>query len=419
MARGDFRDGRSKAEEGTGTMHKWRWVGSKRATPAAALALAMGLAAAAWGPGVPAIAQAEGSSSAPAAQDQIVDMTFQKADIADVFQVLGELAGLNVLVDPSATGQVTFFLQRIGAMEAIDLVARASGLGYKVVDGTLVVAAPQRLAAQFARETVATVTVRYISPADAERLVKTVVPGVQTVVDGRSSALVMRGSEEDVARASELVTRHDVPTIPELQFDSAPLGTVLLALAQAGGMSLVAQGELTGTVTLYLRSGMAVKEALDIVARQTGLSYHIGPDNVLTVIPPPPGAAGLRALQAMSHEVYFLPVETARTMLVGALPELKAQAVPGTSVLVLQGTPAQLQQAETLLKSIDRPSVRVAGIMDVGGVPRALVEISGRSFVVQEGSQIGPLAVTAITRQGVRMSLDGQEIVAPAGGALQ
>ncbi|MBE3597303.1 MAG: hypothetical protein IMX02_00325 [Limnochordaceae bacterium] len=396
------------------------------ALAAAILSTASGLvaeaAAPAGPPGSPPTNGARTPAPTPAGRGELVDMAFQKADVADVFQVLGELAGLNVLVDPSASGQVTFFLHRIPAMDAIDLVARASGLGYKIVDGTLIVAAPQRLQAQFAREAVATVALRYLAPADAERLVKTVVPGIQTVVDTRSSAIVMRGSEEDVARAKQLLARHDVAAIPELQFDAAPVATVLLALAKAGGMSLVVEGQLAGTVTLYLRPGTAVKDALDIVARQTGITYRIGEDDLLVVTPPGPQALqpqSAPAAQARAYELHFIPVETATGLLAAALPDVKAQSVPGTSVLMLQGTPAQMQRAEALLRSFDRPSVRVAGIMQVGEELRALVEIGGRSHVVREGSRVGPLVVTSITKEGVTLALDGQEIVAPAGGALR
>lgn len=362
------------------------------------------------------------NASGPPPRGEVVDMAFQKAEVADVFRVLGELAGLNVLVDPSVTGQVTFFLHRIPVMDAIDLVARSSGFAYKVVDGTLIVAAPQRLQAQFARETVATVPLRYLAAADAERLVKTVVPGIQTVVDGRSSALVMRGSEEDIAKAKDFLARHDVATIPELQFNNAPVGNVLLALAQAGGMSLVVRGELTGTVTLYLRAGTAVRDALDIVARETGITYELVKDNLLVVTPPGPETSQPQvapAVQARAHELYFISVDTARELLAAALPAVKAQSVPGTNVLMLQGTPAQLQQAQALLRSFDRPTVRVAGILQVGDDLRALVEVGGRSYVVRVGSQIGPLGVKAITKEAVTLEFDGQEIVAPAGGALR
>ena len=40
----------------------------------------------------------------------MVDMEFRDAPLVDVFQVLGGMGGLNVLVDPSVSGTVSFYL---------------------------------------------------------------------------------------------------------------------------------------------------------------------------------------------------------------------------------------------------------------------------------------------------------------------
>lgn len=40
-----------------------------------------------------------------------LDLSFEQADYAQIFRILGESQGLNVLVDPDVTGQGTFQLK--------------------------------------------------------------------------------------------------------------------------------------------------------------------------------------------------------------------------------------------------------------------------------------------------------------------
>ena len=57
----------------------------------------------------------------------LLDMEFKGAPLVDVFQILGEIGGYNVLVDPSVKGHVSFYLKELTLDEALDLVARTTG----------------------------------------------------------------------------------------------------------------------------------------------------------------------------------------------------------------------------------------------------------------------------------------------------
>ena len=80
------------------------------------------------------------SSLCVQASDELINLSFDSVDYAHIFQTLGRLQGLNVLVDPSVEGQGTFDLQNLSFEEALDLVAGFGGFDYRIIGNTLVVA---------------------------------------------------------------------------------------------------------------------------------------------------------------------------------------------------------------------------------------------------------------------------------------
>src|SRR5690625_3209470 len=70
--------------------------------------------------GTPAAFGQGGWSGAEA--ETVIDLAFDEASLPKVFQSLADAAGLNVLVDPSVSGTVSFKLRDIPVKEAIELV---------------------------------------------------------------------------------------------------------------------------------------------------------------------------------------------------------------------------------------------------------------------------------------------------------
>ncbi|HHT73829.1 MAG TPA: hypothetical protein GX008_08955, partial [Firmicutes bacterium] len=91
-------------------------------------------------------------TATPILADTLVNMEFKEAPLVDVFQILGEIGGWNVLVDPSVKGNVSFVLKDLSVEEALELVTRTTGYRYKVVGNTLVVATEERLRTEFSSE---------------------------------------------------------------------------------------------------------------------------------------------------------------------------------------------------------------------------------------------------------------------------
>ena len=54
----------------------------------------------------------------------LIDMEFRDAPVGDVYHVLGELAGLNVLVDASVKGTISLYLKELTIESALELISK-------------------------------------------------------------------------------------------------------------------------------------------------------------------------------------------------------------------------------------------------------------------------------------------------------
>jgi hypothetical protein len=146
---------------------------------------------------------------APISLAQVVNMEFKQAPLVDVFQILGQLGGYNVLVDPSVSGDVSFVLNDLPVEEALDLVTRTTGYRYQLMGNTLVVASESRLKTEFGTEDVSFVSVNHVEVADAQRLVTLMVPGVRSYVDADLSLVVLFGVKSDLEKAEQVLAQYD------------------------------------------------------------------------------------------------------------------------------------------------------------------------------------------------------------------
>lgn len=81
--------------------------------------------------------------------EQVVEFTFEDAEVGDVFRILADVGGMNFIADGSVAGKATFSISGLPVERAIDLVARTLDLGYVIVDNTLIVGSKDRIAGAF------------------------------------------------------------------------------------------------------------------------------------------------------------------------------------------------------------------------------------------------------------------------------
>lgn len=149
------------------------------------------------------------SVSAPVLATELVNMEFQQAPLVDVFQVLGQLGGYNVLVDPSVSGQVSFSLKSLPVEEALDLVTRTTGYRYQIVGNTMVVASEQRLQSEFGTQDFSFMFVQHVEVDQAQRLLSLVVPSVRSYTDAELGLIVVFGFTKDLEIAKSVVSQYD------------------------------------------------------------------------------------------------------------------------------------------------------------------------------------------------------------------
>ena len=71
---------------------------------------------------------------------EIVTFDFRNLDLQDFFRLIGDISGLNVVLDPAVNGTVTLLLRDVPWDQALDLVLRNNSLGYELQGNILRVA---------------------------------------------------------------------------------------------------------------------------------------------------------------------------------------------------------------------------------------------------------------------------------------
>lgn len=80
---------------------------------------------------------AEGASDAPKFTGHPISLDFKDGDLIDLFRLMSEISGLNIIVNPGITGRVSLSVKEVPWDQALDLILKTQGLGYSV-DGNVV-----------------------------------------------------------------------------------------------------------------------------------------------------------------------------------------------------------------------------------------------------------------------------------------
>jgi type IV pilus assembly protein PilQ len=173
-----------------------------------------------------ALLTAVAASSPGTAHSQTLSLDFQKADVRSVLRLLGEVAGLNLVIDPDVSGQIDVRLTDVPWEQAFDVVLTSARLR-ATPDGLVVrVASQQRLlseAAERGREAELLMAsgervllTRTLSYARAAEVMPILVKGAlsprgDVQVDARTNTLVIRVVPAHLSQAESLVATLDVP----------------------------------------------------------------------------------------------------------------------------------------------------------------------------------------------------------------
>lgn len=365
-----------------------------------------------------------GTAWAQGGQNDVFDMEFDGAKLADVLRILAELAGYNVIVDSEVQGSVTYRLQDMSIDEAIEMVVRTSGYSYRTMGNTIVVATEATLRSRFDTVQTRLFPLKHADPAALLPVLRLLVPGIEAHADTIQQALVVRGTSDELDAVQRLVHERDVPPPVNREFVDEPVVEILRSLARLGGYNLIAQGDVAGTMTVVL-SNLPVEAAIELVAKRAGLSYEIhgtelfvigqaldeaGDDEATRAMAPIPSRE--RRIIRLAH-VNPAKIIDAVDLLAGG--EVWADEETGT--LIVSAGASALRQVEELVALFDVPHVIVRGVLRQGDDYLAIMQLDEQSYIVRAGDQVGSVTVVAIDADGIGIeTIHGRRLRVPAGG---
>jgi type IV pilus assembly protein PilQ len=166
---------------------------------------------------------------------QKLSLDFKDADIKNVFRLLAEVSGLNIVVTNDVNKKVTLRLVDVPWDQALDLLIDTNGLGKEQLGNVVRISTANQLkterdalaAAKKSEETLEPLhtvyfNINYAKVKELEPKVKTLLskrPDASLVTDERSNTMMIRDVKKSVDDASALIARLDTRT-PQVLIES-------------------------------------------------------------------------------------------------------------------------------------------------------------------------------------------------------
>jgi type IV pilus assembly protein PilQ len=166
---------------------------------------------------------------------QKISLDFKDADIKNVFRLLAEVSGLNIVVTNDVNRKVTLRLVEVPWDQALDLLIDTNGLGKEQIGNVVRISSAGQLkaerdalvAARKAEENLeplqtAYFNINYAKVRDLETKIKTLLskrPDASLVADERSNTIMVRDVKKVVEDVSALIAKLDTRT-PQVLIES-------------------------------------------------------------------------------------------------------------------------------------------------------------------------------------------------------
>jgi general secretion pathway protein D len=343
-------------------------------------------------------AQAVASLPPAATFEAPISLDFVGAEIGDVLKALAIQSGANIITAPDVKGSITISLNRVSVEEALHLITRLSGYRYERIGNTYVVGTAKSIetfkGSESSKEvphTADIIPLKQAKAAEVASFLSARFPSLKVTPSSEkeSNYLVVAGDAQAVAEAKEVVAR----------FEQA-----------------IAAGEEVITEVYRVRFADA-RDLMRIVNQLVpSVSVSLGPGAMLS---PTSSNSGLEGGSPTAGES---PSATAQQMGAAMPAGTGASTAAGgqpPNLLVLMGTPREVQRALELLQKVDikQPQVLIeARVMDIS---EASLRALGLSWSLFQSSRINTLDrtqpppfpdSTTVTpnQQGIRFNKDGK-----------
>jgi len=158
-----------------------------------------------------------------------ISLSFQSVDVRALLQIIADIAGTNLVVSDSVTGQVAMRLENVPWDQALDIILRSKGLGMRQ-DGNVMIVAPltelaQRDQAELEAQKQVTelaplrselIQINYAKASDIAALLKSSDSSMlssrgRVTVDARTNTLLLMETREKISEIRSLISQLDIP----------------------------------------------------------------------------------------------------------------------------------------------------------------------------------------------------------------
>lgn len=283
-----------------------------------------------------------------------LDLSFDRMDFAEIFRILGESQGLNVLVDPEVSGQGTFQLKGVDFREALQLISEYSGYGYRLAGNTLLVAPPERFQEPEHKE------IRYVyttgvTAAEVLDALSLVLPRDSVYVAPEGGLVVLNGSQELLDRAEELIKALERAKPAKVSTEQGrTLLDIFKELSAEMGLNLIADPALEEKrLIIDVRSGEP-KEIIKQIQQLVPLKIELTEHSLVV------GMLGDQTTERLKvYRLNYAEAAAAKTALSLLIPEGKIQLDADRKSLIVRGTDQELAEVDLFLVDFDQPAPQV------------------------------------------------------------
>lgn len=172
---------------------------------------------------------AEKQREQPTFTGERISLSFQSVDIRSLLQIIADVAGTNMIVSDSVSGQIAMRLQNVPWDQALDIILRTKGLGMRRQGNVMLVAPVEEIASRERAEAEAEkqktqlsplrseiIQINYAKASDLGNIVKNKTNSIlsergSVTVDDRTNSLLVLETRDKIAEIRALVQRLDIP----------------------------------------------------------------------------------------------------------------------------------------------------------------------------------------------------------------
>lgn len=146
----------------------------------------------------------------PLYASELITLNIKSGDVKEVLTAVARLSDHSIVADDSVKGKITLNLKDVPFYSALDIITGAKGLDYRQVDGTIIVAAQEKLAKY--NGSIRSYKLSYARAKDVQEALKGMFPANRLSLDPITNAILFSGTAGEEQRLRQAIAALDVAT---------------------------------------------------------------------------------------------------------------------------------------------------------------------------------------------------------------